>query len=537
MTAGPGPSRAPVSLVKAVAEELAQAGVGRAFGVPGGENLALMAELKQQGIEFLLCNHESAAGFAATAFGFVSGVPGLVLSTLGPGACNLLLPIANAQLDRESLLAVCADVPTSWSPLHTHQRVPLLDIFRPVTKSCGALRPGSGRATLRRVLDHVGQLPHGAGFVTMSSEDAGGEAGFEEDDAARTGIGAKGPPMTADEAVERLTERLRSGSTPLVIVGHEVAHANAPSLRTWLERWQLPVLVTPKAKGLVDDASPRFLAVADGAGLLQPVEEAVRRADVLVAIGLDPVELIRTWHADLPIVWVKEPTSAVGNSNGEVLLTDHSQLFSALQELEPPVLWQDAFDDIRKARLRAASDPALPTWIPRVMREHLPPDSLITTDVGSHKCLFAQFWSTPSAPGFLTSNGLSAMGYGLPAALGAQLARPRQRVVAVVGDGGFAMSSQELETAVRAHAPITVLVLADGSLSLIRTLQRRRGLASYGVDLGPVDTVGIARGYGAEGLRVETAGELRRALSETAGSPVPVVIEVPLSPDAYDPIL
>ena len=348
------------SLAAAVAGELSAAGVRRAFGLPGGENLTLIAALRDAGVEFVLCNHETAAGFAASAHGLLAGAPGLVLATLGPGASNLLLPVANAQLDREALVAVCADLPASLPASHTHQRLPLLDVFRPVTITSAALRPADGRATARRAIAASLAGPRGAVVLTLSAEDAGrpaGDAGEPAtgEEARRTG------QLDCAEALHRLTERLRNAARPLVVVGHEVEPVQHLALRRWLERWELPATVTPKGKGLVDDRSPRFLGVVDGAGLLEPMQRAIDRADLVLAVGLDPVELIRPWHATAPVLWLRGPGSAVRDGGGEVLLADFAEVLSLLEEQDPPRRWDDAFADVRAERLDAFANPALPT--------------------------------------------------------------------------------------------------------------------------------------------------------------------------------
>ncbi len=164
-----------MTVAEAVADELAAAGVDRVFGLPGGEVLVLLDALRRRGIEFVLCHHESAAGIAAGVYGKLRGTAGVVVATLGPGAANLLFPLANGLLDREPVLAITAQLPASWPAVHTHQRVPLLAVFGPVTKFAAEVRPESARETVRAALAAVRDEPQGPAYLTVSADDARAE--------------------------------------------------------------------------------------------------------------------------------------------------------------------------------------------------------------------------------------------------------------------------------------------------------------------------------------------------------------------------
>jgi len=522
------------SVASAVAAELADGGVKKAFGVPGGEVLSLMLELRGAGVDFVLCGHESAAGMAASAYGKLTGAPGLAISTLGPGASNLLLPIANAQLDREALIGICGDLPAGYPRAHTHQRMPLLDIYRPITKSCEALKPDTARAAIRRAIAATTSRPAGSAVLTLSSDDAAAEAA--EAGPPTSTLNTRG--VDPEEAARRIVARMREAQRPLIVVGQEVPPEASGQLRRWLQRWELPFAVTPKAKGLADESSPAFVGVLDGAGLLDVMRDAIAASDLIVGVGLDQVELIQTWHTSAPMLWLREigELDAAPPSH-DLVQASIATILDLLEEHDAPAQWEDVFDEARQRRRQASLAPGAPTWIPASVRAGAQTDTILTTDVGSHKCLFSQYWSTDVPGSFLTSNGLSAMGYGLPAAIGAKLARPQKSVIAVLGDGGFAMTGAELETAVRAGAPVVVIVVVDGSLSLIRALQRRRGFPTYGVDFGRVDVCKVAEGYGAAAVTASTPDKLSAAVSAGLRSDFPTVIAVPLDPDSYAAIL
>jgi acetolactate synthase-1/2/3 large subunit len=204
---------------------------------------------------------------------------------------------------------------------------------------------------------------------------------------------------------------------------------------------------------------------------------------------------------------------------------------------EAPVTWTNWTADAAAERRALAADPTRLTWIPRALRAALPDDAIVTTDVGSHKCLISQFLAVDRPGRFLTSNGLSAMGYGLPAAIGARLADPEATALCVLGDGGFAMAAQELETAVRVNAPVIVVVLVDMSLSLIQALQYNRGLPRCGVDLGAVDILRVAEGYGAESATAASAQELSAAVQRGMRAERPTVVAVAIDAAGYGALL
>lgn len=555
------------TLASAIAEEARLAGIRRAFGIPGGEVLGLIDALRLAGTEFVLCNHESSAGIMASAYGRVSGEPGLVLATLGPGAANLLLPLANAQVDREALVAICGDLSESWPLSHTHQRLDLLGIFGPVTKHCAHLTPREGAATFRAALHAISERPRGSALLTISTEaSAAGAASATDVTESQTDPSSTARPASTVQPAstdrstspaepiapasgvdpardaELLRDRLTAAERPLVVAGCGAYEQTAPALREWIERWQLPIALTPKAKGLVGDDYKRFAGVLDGAGLGSLMTSTIAESDLVVGLGLDPVELIRTWHASAPVVWVgdcgPEPPGGLCRGEGSArLLSPVGEVLAQLSDAQAPRSWADWTAEAVATRRSMLADESLLTWIPRALRQALPHDAILTTDVGSHKCLAAQFLETGEPGSFLTSNGLSAMGYGLPAAIGAKLARPDTAVVAVVGDGGFAMAAQELETAARLAVPIVVVALIDTSLSLIQLLQQARGLPRCGVDYGRVDVEAIAVAHGANGLSATTPKQLRNAVASGLESHRPTVIAVPVDGSAYQPLL
>jgi acetolactate synthase-1/2/3 large subunit len=263
--------------------------------------------------------------------------------------------------------------------------------------------------------------------------------------------------------------------------------------------------------------------------------DALEAADLLVGFGLDPVEIDRTWHAELPIHWILEAPNVGGIIPPDTQLVDHAQILDALLGDRPPATWQAPFREFQQKRhglLNGASGASGTMWpgdIVQALAAAVPPETIVTTDVGSHKYLFGQFWPSRQPQTFWMSNGLSGMAYGLSAAIGARLARPDVPVLAAVGDGGFSMNCQELETAERIGAPFVTVVLEDGSYSLIKLSQEGKSLEPYRVDFGPIDTVRMAEACGVDALRTTNPDELSAATRRAVERRRSLVIGIPVS--------
>jgi acetolactate synthase-1/2/3 large subunit len=530
------------TVAEAVAHELSILGVDRAFGVPGGEVLVLIDALRRQGIEFAVCRHEADAGIAAAVYGKLRGTPGVVLTTLGPGAANLMFPLASSWLDREPLLAISAATPDGWSYDRTHQKLPLLEVYTPVTKLVGSLTPFNCRALLRSAAAATLSEPLGPAFVTLAADHAAMPAEDQSSGPVDTAGGAA-LVGAAPEAADRLRRLLASAERPLVVAGLGLRAANAAAFRAWVDSWQLPVAVTPKVKGIVDETASNFVGVVGGMAIDQLLRDALASADLIVGFGLDPTEIDGAWHTELPIVWPLESAWATGVVPERGLLAaSHSELLHELAT-DPPRAWVDTFADTRTTRAEIYANHRVdegrlsPVAVVRTLAEVFPPETIVATDVGSHKYLFGQFWPSHEPDTFFMSNGLSGMGYGLPAAMGAKLARPETPVLAVLGDGGFSMNSQELETARRLGAPFITVVLADASYSLIRIGQTNRGLPRYGVDFDPIDSVQTAEACGVRGVRITTEAELAQVVAEALANSESLLVEIPIDDADYSGIV
>ena len=519
----------------ATAKLLADAGIERVFGLPGGEVLVLMDELRRAGVDFVLMRHEANAGIAAAVYGKLRRQPGVVLTTLGPGAANLMLPLSSAYLDQEPLLAISAQIPDEFPASHTHQRLPLHDAYRPIARYVSTITADNAGEVVPRALAACVHRPFGAAYLTLSAREAlrpvAALKGCATEDPAATVAQGVSPAMSANE----LTGLLANAKRPLVVIGLGIDPANATRIRRWITEWNLPVAVTPKVKGIVDETAANFVGVVSGMAADGVMCDALAAADLLIGFGLDPVEVDKTWHAELPIQWILEAPNVGGLVPAGTVLVDHAAFLDAMLSVQPPAMWPLPFAEFqraRRAKLHDRSGAAGVMWpgdIVESLAAALPPETIVTTDVGSHKYLFGQYWPSRQPETFWMSNGLSGMAYGLSAAIGAKLARPDAPVLAAVGDGGFSMNAQELESADRVGAPFVTVVLEDQSYSLIKLSQEGKQLEPYRVDFRPIDTVMMAESCGVDALRTTNPDELASAAKHAVERRRSLVIAVPVN--------
>ena len=528
-----------ITTAAATAKAIADAGIRRVFGLPGGEVLLLIDELRRAGVDFVLMRHESNAGIAAAVYGKLRRQPGVVLTTLGPGAANLMLPLSSSYLEQEPLLALSAQIPDEFPSSHTHQLLPLHDVYRPVTKYVEKITAQNVNQVVGHAIEACLQRPFGAAYLTLSAPEAMKSVANGARQSPASPKASSGKARDAGEEAKKLTEALRPAKRPLVVVGLGFDPANADRLARWLKDWGLPVAVTPKIKGIVDETADNFVGVVSGMAADDVMCDALKASDLLIGLGLDPVEVDKQWHAELPIHWLLEAPNVGGIVPPGTRLVDHAWLLEALLHRKAPAQWDAPFREFQRKRLgklkgqSATPGTMWPGDLIQSLASVLPPEAIVTTDVGSHKYLFGQYWPSRRPETFWMSNGLSGMAYGLSAAIGAKLARPDVPVLAAVGDGGFSMNSQELETAERIGAPFITVVLEDQSYSLIKLAQEGRKLESYRMDFGPIDSVKTAESCGVAGVRTADPGTLAATVRDAVKRNKSLVVGVPINYEDY----
>jgi acetolactate synthase-1/2/3 large subunit len=524
----------------AIAATLRDAGVEVVFGLPGGEVLDLIEACRRAGLRFLLTRHEATASLMADAAGQMARRPAVCVSTLGPGAVNMTLGVANAYLDRSPLIAITATLARASAPVATHQALDLEAVYRPFTKLTMTLDAVDTAAKVRHALAVAAAPRMGPVHLALPSDIA------RTDDAVGPGIGLPQPPDPAGpasaEALDRAAAELSRARRPILILGLDIDPTrDTPAVRAFVDAMGLPVFVTPKAKGILPEDHPLYCGVCAGVSGDAVVLEQFARADLLVGVGFDPVESDKLWHATMRLMSIGPVSIAAGAYRPffEVVGDLRASLADLSGRSWGPFDW--ARDEC--ARFRARLDDRLRPERPRDglsgyeltrrLRALCPRDTIVTTDVGSVKLVTTQAWQAYVPLTFLESNGLSAMSYSVAAAMAARLRFPDRPVVCTVGDGGFSMTMAEIETCVRERLPFLTVVYNDSSLSLIDVAQQRRGYPTVGVRYGPIDFAAAAEAMGAWARRVETMDQLDHAVRDGLAAGRPAVIDARVDPAEY----
>ncbi|MBZ5603133.1 MAG: thiamine pyrophosphate-binding protein [Acidobacteriia bacterium] len=494
-----------------IIQALVEAGVARLFGMPGGgSNADLIEAAGRAGLPFTLAHTETASAFMASAQAEITGKPGACLATLGPGAASVMNGVANAWLERTPLIVLtdCLN-----NAKFGHQNLPQREMFAPVTKWTG--RPGVDQVgeAMRCAIGAALRFPPGPVHVDLSSEVTGAIASSLLERDSRT---MRIPGNSYKVAVKQ----------PVFLLGLG-ARRHARKIRECCERFAIPALVTYKAKGVVPDPHPWFGGVLTNGSLER---EILERADAFLAIGLDPVELLpRDWKYSQPVIAIGEPIE-------QNYFSIHAQVASIDDVQLQPSEWDSAevarIAATQRDRMRPAGDGLRPHRVVELVAE-VYSGARITVDAGAHMFPVMSLWPAETAWGVLISNGLSTMGFALPAAIGAALLDPSRPVVAFTGDGGLMMCISELRTAARENLPIRVIVFDDRDLTLIRMKQVQRGYREDGVSIGEVDWRAVAEGFGVCGRVAEDEASLAAGLRETAGHRGPVLIAARIDPATY----
>ncbi len=505
------------------------------FGVPGEENLELLEALHESRIRFITTRHEQGAAFMANVWGRLSGEAGVCLSTLGPGATNLITGVADAQVDRAPLVAITGQVGLERMHKESHQYLDLVQLFAPVTKWNAQIKRASTIPEAVRKAFKVAQTEKpGATHLDLPEDVA-----QEKTDGTPLRRQQPYPPEATEAQILRAARILSEAKAPIVLAGNGVIRGRASeALRRFARKLNLPVAQTFMGKGVIPSSDPRSLFTV-GLQARDYVSCGFERADVVVAVGYDLVEYAPAhWNPerDKAIIHVDRSPAEVDASYivAVGVVGDIALALDALADRVPPrddhpIL---ALHDTLREELDALRDdpgfPLKPQRIVRALRDVLGPEDLVISDVGAHKVWLARIYPCEAPNTCLISNGFSAMGIGLPGAIAAKLRDPERRVVAAVGDGGFLMSVQELETAARIQTPVVVLIFNDGGYGLIGWKQRMTYGREHDVAFGNPDFAALARAFGCEGFRIQAADELLPALREAVTRPRPVVIDCPV---------
>jgi acetolactate synthase-1/2/3 large subunit len=527
------------TVADAIVTRLCAAGVRAVFGVPGGgSNLDLVDSARRAGLSFILTSTETGGAIAAQVQADLTGHPAACLTTLGPGAASVTNGVACAWLERSPLLVFTDSHAEKDHGRLEHQHLDHSAMTRAITKRSELLRASTAaRAIDRAILAAVSGQP---GPVHL---DCPGDVLSASVSALPKGKGPRrravgdvdaAPPAAA---VKRLMARLKDARKPILLIGLGARRAADTSrIDALIRGCGMPVMVTYKAKGVVPDDHPWFAGVFTNAAIEQPL---VSQADLIIGLGLDPVELLpRAWPYRAPVVslcpW-RVPTTHVPFA--ERLVVDVRGAIGILERGLRRLQW-DA-DDVRAGWQRQLAAIDLPTkgmspqQAIRVAAGRLAKTHRLTVDAGAHMLPTTMMWPVEQPNGLLISNGLATMAYSVPAAIGAALTEPNRPVVAFIGDGGLLMCAGELRTIARERLNILTIVFNDTSLSLIEIKQIARKLPPAGVDLGSLDAAALATSMGVMGYRASNEAELDHAIARATATGGPALIDASIDRSNY----
>jgi len=521
-------------------------GVKHVFGVPGEENLDLLESLRRSTIQLVLTRHEQAAGFMAATCGRLTGHVGVCLATLGPGATNLVTAAAYAQLGAMPMLMITGQKPIRNRRQGHFQMVDVVDMMRPLTKYTRQLVSAETiPAQVREAVRRAEEERPGAVHLELPQDIAS-----ETTDARLIPPAYARRPLAEDKAIARAAEALCRAQRPLLMLG---AGANrkmtAKMLCDFTAKLGIPFFSTQMGKGVLDENGPLWLGTA-ALSDHDFVHRAIDAADCIINIGHDVIEkppffMREDGRTVIHVNYAGAEVDPVYFPQIEVVGDIANAVWQLTEALEPQPHWDFSFfERVRRAMLeqlsQGADDPRFPLRSQRLVADvsrALGPEDIVSLDNGLYKLWFARHYRCHCPNTLLLDNALATMGAGLPAAIAARMARPDRKVLAVCGDGGFMMNSQELETALRLELDLTVLVLRDDAYGMIKWKQAHEEYPAFGMDYGNPDFVKYAESYGARGHRVAAADELLPLLRQALDAPGVDVIEVPIDYGDDDRIL
>ncbi len=526
---------------------LEQEGVEYIFGVPGEENLDFLDSLsRSKQIRLILTRHEQGAGFMAATYGRHTGKAGVCLATLGPGATNFVTAAAYAQLGGMPMMMITGQKPIKKSKQGRFQILDVVAMMGPITKYTHQMASSDNiPSRVREAFRLAEEEKPGAVHIELP-EDIADER--TESLPLKRSIARR--PSADLKAVAAAVERLEAAKAPILVIG---AGANRTStgkmLREIIEKTNIPFLTTQLGKGVIDERHPRFLGCAAlSAGDF--VHRAVEASDCIVNIGHDVIEK--------PPFFMKPNGAQVIHISGrsaevdpvyfpqiEIIGDIANAIWQIKEAIKPQSHWD--FDFMLKARAAEVAHtesisgdaryPIYPPHLVKQVRDAMPDDGIICLDNGVYKIWFARGYAAYHANTVLLDNALATMGAGLPSAMMSAMLYPDRKVMAICGDGGFMMNSQEMETAVRLNLNLTVLILNDSSYGMIRWKQANMGFKDWGLTYGNPDFVKYAESYGANGYRVESASHLDQLLQHTLSTPGVHLIDCPVDYSDNDRIL
>jgi acetolactate synthase-1/2/3 large subunit len=528
--------------VDVIATIFKREGIDRIFGIPGGgSTMHLIHAVKRAGIEVILTAHEASAALIASVYGEIKEKPGVCFAIKGPGATNLASGVAYAYLERAALLAI-----TEQHDIKTYQSVSTQKIdqgafFDPIAKGHYVVTALHTQEIVENAISLSKTERPGPVHLDLAKDEAVAEAIY---DSKVRPYDVRPSSLTSQDLKRAgvVSEKIAQARRPLLIAGMEAKRGGAKAVLTSLaERWNTPVMVSLKGRGVFDENHPLYGGVFLGTfspGTFE--DEVISRSDLLILIGVDAVELLPIpWGLTQPLVHIGFQPNIDAVYPSEIEISgDIEQILEALLQQGPKLSKWDtkyiaATQQTIQMKLSGSKEPLPLHRIIQITRNKLPPDGILATDVGAFNSMVHYLWQVSRPNTYFTSKGFSTMGIALPAGIAAQLAFPHKKVVCFTGDGGALMRLQDLEICSRLNLPIIIVVFSDKALGLIEAKQKAAGYDPAGVQIKNPDFSRVVRAFGGLGFRVKTEAEFDRAIDQALNESRLSLIEAVMNPRSY----
>ncbi|MFY0652833.1 MAG: acetolactate synthase large subunit [Cyclobacteriaceae bacterium] len=518
-------------------EALENEGVEYIFGIPGEENLDFLNSLIGSNIKLILNRHEQGAGFMAATYGRLTGKPGVCLSTLGPGATNFVTAAAYAQLGAMPMLMITGQKPIKKSKQGRFQILDVVDMMRPLTKFTKQVVSGNNIPSIVREAFRISQLERpGAVHIELPEDVAA-----EDTDEPIFQTHSIRRPAPDHKAVDAAVELIQKAKMPLILIG---AGANRKrtgnALMALIEKTKIPFFNTQMGKGVLDERHPLFLGTA-ALSSDDYLHYAIDKADLIINVGHDVIEkppffMQQGGRTVIHVNFFSAEIDQVYFPHLDVLGDIAASVWGIAENIEVQSHWDFSYYDKVKKEVdshitKYFNDerfPLLPQRIVNQIRQLLPEDGIVTLDNGVYKIWFARNYPCYQPNTLLLDNALATMGAGLPSAMAAKLINPDKKVIAVCGDGGFMMNSQEIETAVRIGLNMVVIILNDSAYGMIKWKQEGMGFDNFGLDYKNPDFVMYAKSYGAHGHRITSCADFTETLEKCLNTDGVHIIDCPV---------
>lgn len=523
-----------MTIAEYIANQLFEHGIKYVYGIPGGPSIPLIEAFRNAGIEFILTSNEAAAGIMADVTARLTGIPGVCHATFGPGATNISTGVGSALLDRSPVIVFTSEMNDQMIGRTTQMNINHQKLFEPLTKATYRLTAENYAEVMESALGLCMDTAPGPVHIGIPSDICDKEAPETEPSFYKSENGKY------TNNIQKILSLLEKSHHPLMAIGLTATRLGIrDQLLSFLEEYKMAVVITPMAKGLIPETHPCYAGVLFHS-LSDYLEDLYVNTDLVIGVGYDPVEFnYEAWMPDVPLLHFD--TKVTDMPPGRVIeeyAGPPEDWFRILKNLNKSSLnfEQTLISGIRDEMMsvfNGFTNHFGPAAALKILQEELPADVTLTADVGSHLHLIGQFWKTYGTGKVIMTNGWSGMGFGIPAALAAQINYPGSTVVCITGDGGFLMNAGEMVTAKRYNLPVIVVVFSDGELNLIKVKQSWRNISPYGTILYQGDLFSAGIFLGVKVLRAESHEQMRRAVIEALSVNEPVIINAVIDPDDY----